>query len=81
MRRRGLGLTGRLRPMTETQPESAALIERALLLSLLSVVWALVSGMASVLLGLRDHNLAMVGVGLTLLGDLVGSLVLIRLFV
>ncbi len=80
VRRREEGLAGRVGPTSETQADSSALIGRALLLSWLSVVWAVVSGTASVILGLRDHSLAIVGVGLNLLGDLLGSLALIRRF-
>jgi len=66
--------------MTHAQPNRSALITLALRLSWLSVTWAALSGAASVTVGLLDHSLAIVGVGLNLLGDLVGSLVLIWRF-
>ena len=43
----------------------------------MSVAWAAVSGTASLTVGVLDHSLAIVGVGLNLFGDLAGSLVLI----
>ena len=57
------------------------LIDRALRLSWLSVAWAALSGAVSLVIGARDHSLAIIGVGLNLLGDLVGSLALIWRFV
>jgi divalent metal cation (Fe/Co/Zn/Cd) transporter len=67
--------------MTSPPVDRVTLIDRALLLSWLSVAWAAVSGAASLLVGALDHSLAIVGVGLTLLGDLAGSTVLIWRFV
>ena len=58
----------------------SALIALALRLSWLSVAWAAVSGTASLTVGVLDHSLAIVGVGLNLFGDLAGSLVLIWRF-
>jgi divalent metal cation (Fe/Co/Zn/Cd) transporter len=63
-----------------TQPNRAALVAVALRLSWMSVGWAILSGAASVTVGLLDHSLAIVGVGLNLAGDLVGSLALVWRF-
>ncbi len=49
-------------------------------MSWLSVAWATLSGAASLSVGVLDHSLAVVGVGLNLLGDLTGSVVLIWRF-
>jgi divalent metal cation (Fe/Co/Zn/Cd) transporter len=61
--------------------DGSLLIARAIRLSWLSVVWAVVSGTASITIGAVDHSVAVFGVGLNLLGDLVGSLALIWRFV
>jgi divalent metal cation (Fe/Co/Zn/Cd) transporter len=66
--------------MTHTQPDRSVLIALALRLSWLSVAWAVLSGAASLTVGVLDHSLAIVGVGLNLLGDMAGSLVLIWRF-
>lgn len=68
------------RRMTRAQADRSALIATALRLSWLSVVWAALSGTASLTLGVLDHSLAITGVGLNLLGDLAGSLALIWRF-
>ena len=60
--------------------DRSALVARAIRLSWLSVVWAVVSGSASVTIGVLDHSVAVTGVGLNLFGDLVGSLVLVWRF-
>lgn len=66
--------------MTHTLPDRSVLIALALRLSWLSVAWAVLSGAASLTVGVLDHSLAIVGVGLNLLGDMAGSLVLIWRF-
>jgi divalent metal cation (Fe/Co/Zn/Cd) transporter len=66
--------------MTLTERDRSALIALALRLSWLSVAWAVLSGAASLTVGVLDHSLAIVGVGLNLLGDMAWSLVLIWRF-
>jgi len=66
--------------MTHAQPDRSVLIALALRLSWLSVAWSALSGAASLTVGVLDHSLAIVGVGLNLLGDMAGSLVLIWRF-
>lgn len=66
--------------MTRVQPERRTLVDLAIRLSWLSVAWAVVSGTTSLIVGVLDHSLAIVAVGLNLLGDLAGSAVLIWRF-
>jgi divalent metal cation (Fe/Co/Zn/Cd) transporter len=66
--------------MSGAQADRFRLTTLALRLSWLSVVWAVLSGAASLVIGVLDHSLAIIGVGLNLLGDLAGSLVLIWRF-
>jgi len=66
--------------MTRAQPDRSVLTALALRLSWFSVAWAALSGTASLTVGVLDHSLAIVGVGLNLLADLTGSLVLIWRF-
>lgn len=60
--------------------DSSLLVAQAIRLSWLSVLWAVLSGTASVTIGAFDHSVAVIGVGLNLLGDLLGSLALIWRF-
>ena len=60
--------------------ERARLVERALLLSVVSVLWGALSGGFSVTVGVVDGSLAVVGVGLGVLADLAGSAALVRRF-
>jgi divalent metal cation (Fe/Co/Zn/Cd) transporter len=62
--------------MTGAQADRSRLTTLALRLSWLSVAWAAASGAASLAIGVLDHSLAVIGVGLNLVGDLAGSLVL-----
>jgi divalent metal cation (Fe/Co/Zn/Cd) transporter len=62
--------------MTGARTDRLLLTKLALRLSSLSVAWAALSGAASLTIGALDHSLAVIGVGLNLLGDLAGSLVL-----
>jgi divalent metal cation (Fe/Co/Zn/Cd) transporter len=62
------------------QAHRSTLTALALRLSWASVVWATVSGTSSLVIGVLDHSLAIIGVGLNLLGDLAGSLALIWRF-
>lgn len=55
-------------------------LRRALRLSIVSVAWAVVSGSVAVTAGLVEHSLGVLGVGLNVCGDMVGSLVLIWRF-
>jgi divalent metal cation (Fe/Co/Zn/Cd) transporter len=66
--------------MTGTRPDRSLLTSLALRLSYLSVAWAALSGGASLAIGVLEHSLAVIGVGLNLLGDLAGSMVLIWRF-
>ncbi|MHB8489250.1 MAG: cation transporter [Candidatus Dormibacteria bacterium] len=66
--------------MARAQSDRSVLTALALRLSWLSVAWAALSGTASLTVGVLDHSLAIVGVGLNLLADLSGSLVLIWRF-
>jgi len=66
--------------MTGSQPQRPALLAFALRLSWLSVAWAALSGAASITVGTLNHSLAIVGVGLNLLADMAGSMVLIWRF-
>jgi divalent metal cation (Fe/Co/Zn/Cd) transporter len=66
--------------MTLVQSNRPALIALAIRLSWLSVAWAALSGAGSIVVGVLDHSLAIVAVGLNLLGDLAGSVVLIWRF-
>jgi divalent metal cation (Fe/Co/Zn/Cd) transporter len=66
--------------MTGAQADRSRLTSLALRLSWLSVAWAALSGAASLTVGVLDHSLAVIGMGLNLLGDLAGSLVLIWRF-
>jgi len=66
--------------MTPAQSDRSSLIALALRLSWLSVAWTALSGTASITFGVLDHSVAILGVGLNLLGDLGGSLVLIWRF-
>jgi divalent metal cation (Fe/Co/Zn/Cd) transporter len=58
----------------------AALLRHALQLSWLSVGFGVVSGAASVLVGLLDHSLGVLAEGLAVLADVSGSVVLIWRF-
>ena len=58
----------------------AKLVDLALLLVTLSVIWGAVSGSLSIVVGLLDHSLGVLGVGLNVLADLAGSAVLIWRF-
>ena len=65
-------------------PESierrAKLLDLALLLVTLSVIWGALSGSLSIVVGLLDHSLGVLGVGLNVLADLAGSATLIWRF-
>ena len=58
----------------------SALLERALRLSWLSVVFGTLSGSVSVGAGLADHSLGVLAAGLSVLADVSGSIVLIWRF-
>ena len=67
--------------MKATDPSARPrLLERALLLVTISVVWGAISGSLALALGLLNGSLAVVGVGLGVLADLSGSAVLIWRF-
>jgi divalent metal cation (Fe/Co/Zn/Cd) transporter len=56
------------------------LLRLALGLSVVSVAWAVVSASVAITAGLLDGSLGVLGVGLNVVGDMVGSLVLIWRF-
>jgi divalent metal cation (Fe/Co/Zn/Cd) transporter len=62
------------------EADRARLVERALLLSVASVIWGGLSGGFSLTVGVVDGSLAVVGVGLEVLADLAGSAALVRRF-
>lgn len=67
--------------MTSTpEHHRSALLARALTLSYLSIGWGVVSGVVSVGVGLRSGSLGVLGLGLNVLADLVGSLGLVWRF-
>jgi divalent metal cation (Fe/Co/Zn/Cd) transporter len=68
------------RRVTSVDGPRPALIDQALRLSYLSVGWGALSGVLSVGIGLSRHSLSVVGVGLNVLADMAGSVMLIRRF-
>jgi divalent metal cation (Fe/Co/Zn/Cd) transporter len=62
------------------QPSRPRLLERALFLVTLSVVWGALSGGFALAVGLADGSLAVLGVGLSVLADVSGSAMLIWRF-
>jgi divalent metal cation (Fe/Co/Zn/Cd) transporter len=60
--------------------ERSALLDRALFLSWLSVIFGLVSGAVSVGSGIGDHSLGVLAAGMSVLADVCGSVVLIWRF-
>jgi divalent metal cation (Fe/Co/Zn/Cd) transporter len=58
----------------------AALLERALRLSWISIGFGLVSGAVSVGAGLSDHSLGVLAAGMSVLADVTGSIVLVWRF-
>jgi divalent metal cation (Fe/Co/Zn/Cd) transporter len=64
----------------ESPERRAKLVDLALLLVTLSVIWGALSGSLSIVVGLLDHSLGVLGVGLNVLADLAGSAVLIWRF-
>ena len=62
------------------RPSRPRLLERALLLVTLSVVWGALSGGFALAVGLVDGSLAVLGVGLSVLADVSGSAMLIWRF-
>jgi hypothetical protein len=66
--------------LTRGPSDRSVLTALALRLSWISVAWAALSRTASLIFGVLDHSLAIVGLGLNLLADLAGSLVLICRF-
>jgi divalent metal cation (Fe/Co/Zn/Cd) transporter len=66
-----------------TPPESAdhaRLLRRGLRLSVVSVAWAVLSASAAITVGLVEGSVGVLGVGLNVVGDMAGSLVLIWRF-
>ncbi len=66
-------------PLTPEHARSA-LLARALTLSYLSIAWGVVSGGVSIVVGLRSRSLGVLGLGLNVLADLVGSVGLVWRF-
>ncbi|HUV57232.1 MAG TPA: hypothetical protein VMV96_00345 [Acidimicrobiales bacterium] len=58
----------------------SALLARALNLSFISIGWSIVSGVVAVVAGIRSGSLGVLGLGLNIIGDLVGSLGLVWRF-
>ena len=67
-------------PGTVARVNRPALLRHALQLSWLSVVFGIASGAASIIVGLLDHSLGVLGEGLAVLADVSGSIVLIWRF-
>ncbi len=70
------------RPSTrpDQPPSRAQLLERALRLSWISIVFGLVSGAVSVGSGIVEHSLGVLAAGLSVLADVTGSVVLVWRF-
>lgn len=66
--------------LPRNEPRRTALLARALLLVSLSVAFGFLSGVVSITVGLLDHSLGVLAVGLAVLADLTGSAVLIWRF-
>jgi divalent metal cation (Fe/Co/Zn/Cd) transporter len=66
--------------MPPEDSERSRWLQAALRLSEISVAWGLLSGTASVAIGLRDGSLGVLGLGLNVLADVAGSAVLIWRF-
>ncbi len=60
--------------------DRAALLERALRLSWISICFGIVSGVVSVSAGIADHSLGVLAAGLSVLADVTGSVVLVWRF-
>jgi divalent metal cation (Fe/Co/Zn/Cd) transporter len=60
--------------------EHERLLRQGLRLSVVSVAWAVVSASVAISVGLLEHSLGVLGVGLNVTGDMAGSLVLIWRF-
>jgi divalent metal cation (Fe/Co/Zn/Cd) transporter len=56
------------------------LVKRALRLSYESIIWGVASGSISIVIGVSNHSVAVLGVGLNLIGDMVGSVMVARRF-
>ena len=66
--------------MTSVPDHRTNLLNRALYLSYLSIGWGTISGTVSVGVGLRSGSLSILGLGLNVLADLIGSLGLVWRF-
>ena len=67
-------------PPSDVPDEHERLLRHALRLSVVSVAWAVVSASVAITAGLLHGSLGVLGVGLNVVGDMVGSLVLIWRF-
>lgn len=65
---------------TDSEPGRSELLERALRLSWISIVFGLISGAVSVASGIADHSLGVLAAGLSVLADVTGSCVLVWRF-
>jgi divalent metal cation (Fe/Co/Zn/Cd) transporter len=73
---------GALRPSTAADPQLSReqLLQRALRLSWASIAFGLVSGVVSVASGIAEHSLGVLAAGLSVLADVMGSIVLVWRF-
>ena len=73
---------GGSRPGTPPEPDlnRSRLLERALRLSWISIVFGLIAGAVSVASGIADHSLGVLAAGLSVLADVTGSCVLVWRF-
>ena len=73
---------GASRPSTAADGEHSrsTLLERALRLSWISIIFGLISGSVSVASGIAEHSLGVLAAGLSVLADVTGSVVLVWRF-